>query len=905
MSIQLGLLPSGHLHCFVEDKADIAKVDALSASTNKNPILKAFSRQTGEGLFSLANSKTELELSASLYYWREFAKLYMTERCHARDISTEQISPIVPGFDSQELLQNMPPMLGAEYLSQQVLEDLWQQFDLWLCEQVNQIGGKLADFLKKKAPQWRQVGRVCFHLAENKQDPDYPFAFIATYVAQLSSTGKTQHKPLGKALQEYAGAKNKQALINLLSPVQLASESSQLIKSLVDSAEIYHPQAWDIKESYQFLKEVAIFEACGVIVKLPDWWKNRAKPKVSISIGQSTKKNFSASSLMDFNLNLALGEQNLSQQEWDQLMAAEDGLVLLKGQWVEVDKDKLAQALEHWQTLEKEFGQEGISFVAGMRLLAGAPVNLNPGSKDAQEHEWSFVHAGAGLSKLLNSLRQPETIKAAQPGKTLKANLRAYQKTGVNWLNQLTQLGLGACLADDMGLGKTIQIISLLLVIKKKQHTTSASATTLPSLLVLPASLLGNWKDELDKFAPSLNYLFVHPSLLAKTELQELAANAVIENKDIVITTYGMLLRQSWLLEQQWQLAVLDEAQAIKNPNTRQTKTVKQIKAYARIALTGTPVENRLSDLWSLFDFICPGLLGTATKFKKFSRALESRTEQQYAPLRNLVQPYILRRLKTDKSIINDLPDKTELHAYCQLTRKQATLYNKSVQDLSLALQGEDGIKRRGLVLSYILRFKQICNHPSQLNGDASYQAKESGKFSRLGEICEEIASRQEKVLIFTQFREMTDPLASFLSECFGRPGLVLHGGIAVQKRKKMVDLFQQEDGPPFFVLSIKAGGTGLNLTAASHVIHFDRWWNPAVENQATDRAFRIGQKNNVLVHKFVCKGTIEEKIDAMIAEKTTLSNDLLEANSNTLLTEMDDQELLNLVSLDVNQVQL
>jgi non-specific serine/threonine protein kinase len=317
--------------------------------------------------------------------------------------------------------------------------------------------------------------------------------------------------------------------------------------------------------------------------------------------------------------------------------------------------------------------------------------------------------------------------------------------------------------------------------------------------------------------------------------------------------------------------------------------------------------------LWSLFDFICPGLLGTAGKFKKFTQALENRQEQQYAPLRHLVQPYILRRLKTDKTIISDLPDKTEVHAYCQLSKKQAALYNKSVKTLSEALQNLEGIKRRGLVLSYLLRFKQICNHPSQLSGDGQYHtktmAKESGKFARLGEICEEIASRQEKVLIFTQFREITEPLASFLSECFGQPGLVLHGGTPIKKRKKMVDQFQQEDGPPFFVLSIKAGGTGLNLTAASHVIHFDRWWNPAVENQATDRAFRIGQKNNVLVHKFVCKGTIEDKIDSLINEKKALANELLadqssEKNSTLQITEMSDQALIDLVTLDINQVQ-
>jgi SNF2 family DNA or RNA helicase len=369
---------------------------------------------------------------------------------------------------------------------------------------------------------------------------------------------------------------------------------------------------------------------------------------------------------------------------------------------------------------------------------------------------------------------------------------------------------------------------------------------------------------------------------------------------DVVVTSYGMLLRQEWLLKIRWQLAVLDEAQAIKNPAARQTKAVKRLQADARIALTGTPVENRLSDLWSLFDFLCPGLLGTQAKFKDFAKKLGDRQENRYAPLRSLVQPYILRRLKTDRRIIDDLPEKVEVRAFCGLSKRQAAIYAKLVQELAETLKKVDGMQRRGLVLAYLMRFKQLCNHPSQLLGDGRYLAEDSGKFARLAEICEEIASRQEKALIFTQFREMTEPLAGFLGRVFGRPGLVLHGGTAVKSRKAIVDQFQRDDGPPFFVLSLKAGGTGLNLTAASHVIHFDRWWNPAVENQATDRAFRIGQQRNVLVHKFVCRGTIEERIDALIDEKRQLAADLLEGGAEKMLTEMSDAELIRFVSLDV-----
>jgi len=409
------------------------------------------------------------------------------------------------------------------------------------------------------------------------------------------------------------------------------------------------------------------------------------------------------------------------------------------------------------------------------------------------------------------------------------------------------------------------------------------------------------------RFAPTLEAAFIHPSETEKTVLAAIAGKAgeVLTKTDVVLTTYGMLFRQKWLLDMEWRLVILDEAQAIKNPSTRQTKTVKQLKADARIALTGTPVENRLSDLWSLFDFLCPGLLGSAAKFKNFVKGLEEREHDRYAPLRNLVGPYILRRLKTDKSIISDLPDKTEMKAFCGLAKKQAAIYARSVEELANALEELVGMKRRGLVLAYLMRFKQICNHPSQFLGDGGYEPADSGKFDRLRTICEEIVSRQEKVLVFTQFREITEPIAAFLEGVFGREGLVLHGGTAVKKRRTLIDMFQKEDGPPFFVLSLKAGGIGLNLTAASHVVHFDRWWNPAIENQATDRAFRIGQHRNVVVHKFICRGTVEEKIDALIEEKTNLADDILKAGAESILTEMSNEELLNVVALDIDRAGL
>ena len=791
-------------------------------------------------------------------------------------------------------------MPGAEYLTCGVLQDTWTDLDTWVRRKVAACQQGLSGFLKQRAPLWHQVGRVCFHLAENRRDPAYPFAFLATYAASITDGARVQYQPLGKALKEYAGTKNKKALIKLLSPVHLASQGSPLVKELVDSGDIYQPLAWPAGQAYRFLKEVPVFEESGVLVRLPDWWKKRPRPRVGITIGEKRQKKFDTKGMLDFKVRLALGDQELTEAEWSELIAAEEGLVLLRGQWVEVDRDKLAEALDHWKKVEQQ-ASGGLSFVEGMRLLAGAPMDLAEGDiQDDQQREWSFVQAGKWLDQVLAELRSPESLKQAKPDGDLNATLRKYQETGVSWLWFLSRLGLGACLADDMGLGKTIQVLALLLALKKKR-------TDKPSLLVLPASLMANWKSEMHRFTPTLRAKFIHPSETPKDEIARMAGSSgrALKDTDIVLTTYGMLLRQRWLQDVAWQLVILDEAQAVKNPAARQTKAVKRLEADARIALTGTPIENRLSDLWSLFDFLCPGLLGSQKTFKQFVKTLDAREHNRYAPLRGLVQPYILRRMKTDKRIIADLPDKTELRAFCGLSKRQAALYAKLVKELANLLEGLDGMKRRGLVLAYLMRFKQLCNHPSQLLGDGQFDADQSGKFSRLEEICEEIASRQEKTLVFTQFREMTEPLASFLSEIFGRGGLVLHGGTPVKRRKRLIDQFQQDDAPPFFVLSLKAGGTGLNLTAASHVIHFDRWWNPAVENQATDRAFRIGQRRNVLVHKFVCRGTVEEKIDALIEEKQQLATDLLEGGAERMLTEMSDAELINLVSLDVEKARM
>jgi len=498
---------------------------------------------------------------------------------------------------------------------------------------------------------------------------------------------------------------------------------------------------------------------------------------------------------------------------------------------------------------------------------------------------------------VLEALRGPESLAHMEPGGALRGTLRPYQQVGVRWLHFLSSLGLGACLADDMGLGKTIQVLALLIVLDRERASRS-NVPRRPSLVVAPASLLANWAAEAARFAPGLAVLVAHPSAMPAAELRTMD-EARVREADLVVTTYGAVRALPWLSACSWHLAVVDEAQAIKNPGAKQTRAVKALQARARIALTGTPIENRLGDLWSIFDFLNPGLLGSAKEFTALTKRLANRPHNAYGPLRDLVRPYILRRMKTDRAVIADLPDKTEVNAYCLLSRAQAALYEQAVQDLRDRLASADGIERRGVVLASLMRLKQICNHPSQWLGDGAWRASDSGKWARLSEVAEVIAARQEKVLVFTQFREITAPIAAHLGAVFGRPGLVLHGGTPVRARREMVRQFQEDDRTPFFVLSLKAGGTGLNLTAASHVVHFDRWWNPAVEDQATDRAFRIGQTRNVLVHKFVCRGTVEERIDALIASKRGLARDLLEGGADLLLTEMKDDDLLRLVALD------
>ncbi|PYV89355.1 MAG: ATP-dependent helicase [Acidobacteria bacterium] len=888
------LTPHGRLALAEEDGAPLLDPDLARR------LRDAFARGPGHGLLQLGAGEVGTALPPAFSFWREFGARYVTALCtqpEAEASPQDAYVPPPPDLELEWLALGAPTMMGAEYLAARVLHALWQETDAAFRLELSEWRCGVQEFLKNRNPAWNLVGRVHFNLAENRKDEEAPFAFLATYTTRLSAHAKAQHLPLGQAMREYAGAANKGRLLSLLLPVQRAAESCPWLKAMVDAGEIFHPLRWQPNKALQLLRDVPQLESAGVVVRMPaNWRSNRPpRPQVTGRVGGSTPSGLGKDALLDFRMEVTLDGETLTAEEIRELLAKSDGLALVRGRWVEVDHERLGGMIEHFGAVERTAAQNGISFGEAMRMVAGAAVGAD-GASGGTDPDWAQVVAGPWLAETLNGLRSPEGLARIDPGAALHGNLRPYQQVGMRWLYLLAKLGLGACLADDMGLGKTVQVLSLLLVLK-----TQANGQGQPNLLVAPASLLANWASELERFAPSLRALIAHPSAMNAADLKTLAPERLRE-MDLVITSYGSLLRMPWIAEASWQLVVLDEAQAIKNPDAKQTHAAKKLKAQSRFALTGTPIENRLGDLWSIFDFINPGLLGSAKEFTRFTKHLADRPHNPYGPLRELVRPYILRRLKTDKTVISDLPDKTEVKAFCQLTRKQVALYQQSVEELAELLDNTEGIQRKGLILSFLMRFKQICNHPSQWLVDGAWNEADSGKWTRLREIAEVIAAKQEKVLVFTQFRQVTAPLAEFLGSVFGRPGLVLHGETEVKKRKDLVRRFQEDESVGFFVLSLKAGGVGLNLTAASHVVHFDRWWNPAVENQATDRTFRIGQNKNVLVHKFVCRGTIEEKIDQMIEGKQQLSRELLEGGADLLLTELKDEELLRLVALDLNR---
>lgn len=784
--LQIILLPDGGL--------DLEWTDAADRMPKSRDILqrefhRRFTEAPEAALLFLGLSDPTVTLSPSLEFWRGIVSLFikrLTQTPELEALRHRVDVPLPEAGEADHVLAAAPLMTGYEYLNSETLRRVWGMLDTAFSREIKGYAGTVEDFFKTYSPSIHLVGRVYFHLVENKKD-GFPFAFLATYSTGLTKEGTSRHLPLKYAIEEHG--KDSAKLLDLLSTVHTASKESALVAGILESGEIFHPLAWTSGEAYTFLKEVSLYEKSGILCRIPDWWKGQAVGvRLSVTIGEATPSFVGMDALLAFDAGILLGDTRLSYEEALRLLASAEGLALIKNKWVAVDHERLKQSLAAYEEAAKLSDEGGLSLRDAMRLrLNPAGIFKTTGGDAGVE-----VSKGEWLASVVRRMRDPGLLESTHPSKPFRAELRPYQQKGVDWLRFLYSLGFGMCLADDMGLGKTVQMLALLSFDKGK-------AVRRASLLVLPASLIANWEAEIRRFAPALSFYIAHPGARPDKKVCVQSA-AALDKLDLVITTYAMAQRYEWIHGYEWDLVILDEAQAIKNPGTKQTKAVKKLRARNRVVMTGTPVENRLSDLWSLFDFINPGLLGTTVEFGDFCKSLSKRPEG----------------------------------------------------------------------------------------------------YARLREVCETILEKREKALVFTQFQEVTGPLKAFLEGVFGRPGLVLHGGTPVSKRKDLVERFQSGHYVPFMVLSLKAGGVGLNLTAANHVIHFDRWWNPAVENQATDRAFRIGQKRNVVVHKFISRGTIEEKIDAMIEEKTRLSQEVIRSSGEEWITEMDNKELINLFSLSL-----
>lgn len=698
--------------------------------------------------------------------------------------------------------------------------------------------------------------------------------------------------------------------------------AARLFPPLADGLRMARPTYCRLstREAYDFLcGGAAILQESGFVVQVPPWWGQTASLGLRLKLGASRDQRnrtrpavaegvsglLGMATVVEYDWELALGEEALSRDEFNQLAALKVPLVRFRGQWVELRPETVRAAAAIAQS---KVGSGRMTLAEALRLgLAGGDSGADSVADDAMFPDLDLgdlpvlTAAGEGwLGELMKQLAAGERLNPLPVPADFNGVLRPYQERGFSWLRFLEQRGLGACLADDMGLGKTIQFLAFLL------HRREQGLVSGPALLVCPTSVVGNWQREVARFAPGLRVLVHHGP---QRERGDDFVRAIAE-KDLVLSTYGLVYRdREDLARVGWDGIVLDEAQQIKNPESKQARSVCSLAAGYRLALTGTPVENRLSELWSISNFLNPGYLGTHNWFREsFARPIERyRDPARTTLLRRLVAPFILRRLKADPDVAPDLPEKQEQKVFCHLSVEQGTLYAAVVAEMLDRIAAADGLERRGLILATLSKLKQVCNHPAHFTGDGSSLAGRSGKLNRLDDLLDQVLAVDDRALLFTQFREMGTLLQRYLQHRFGREVLFLHGGTTRRARDEMVARFQSgggnddnggnDDTPSLFILSLKAGGVGLNLTAANHVFHFDRWWNPAVENQATDRAFRIGQQRNVLVHKFVCVGTVEEKIDLMIEEKLNLAAEVIGSGEDRV-TELSTVELRELFSL-------
>jgi SNF2 family DNA or RNA helicase len=796
-------------------------------------------------------------------------------------------TPSTAGFDQKinlTLLHHCIASNGASFGKNAAL-DLYQQWRTWR-DRIHHTQTAIPFYLcfQLQEPDKPEDGWELQFLVSPKQDPSLRVE-LRDYWRMRPAQRKALYKQVGENFEQ-------NLLLNL-------GYAARIYDKLWQGLETDQPVsiAMDLAGAFAFLQESAwVLESAGYKVIIPAWWtpkghkraqvKLRAKGKSLSGSQEKAKSYFSYDTLVQYQYDLAIGGETVSEKEWLALVNAKSPLVQFRGQWMHLDQDNMAQMLTFWKKQQQENPE--LSLLDFMRLTAEGGETL------AVEFD-----RGQTLAAMLDKLHDKSQLEAIADPVQLQGTLREYQKRGLSWLSYLEQLGLNGCLADDMGLGKTVQVIARF-VQEQEQSQTALN----PTLLIAPTSVVGNWRREIEKFAPHLKAIVHHGSERAK-DVAEFQAMA--QQHQIVITSFTLIRKDLKLMERvNWHRLVLDEAQNIKNPKAEQTKAILKLSAPHRLALTGTPVENRLLDLWSIFNFLNPGYLGKEVQFRKnFEMPIQKNNDtMRSATLKKLVEPFILRRVKTDQAIIKDLPEKVEQKLYCNLTKEQASLYEAVVKEVAEALNDVEGIQRKGLILATLLKLKQICNHPRQfLQDESDFTPERSHKLSRLSEMVAEVMAEGESLLVFTQFTELGEALQKYLHHTCHYNTYYLHGGTHRTKREQMIAEFQDpETEPSVFILSLKAGGVGITLTKANHVFHFDRWWNPAVENQATDRAFRIGQKKNVFVHKFVAIGTLEERIDEMIEDKKKLADSIVGADESWL-TELDNNAFKQLIALNKNAI--
>lgn len=854
----------------------------------------AFKQGAAYGMLDLLQHGLPIGSDALLTWLREQTLLHVMQYLKLLRQGTaddEARAALVPTQqDSADLLEEMPPLHAGSVCSGDIIRWFSGLWDALRHRTAQQGARTVEEWLSRLGEGWQQLGTLCFHLAENAGENATvaPFAFLATCVHRAGNDGTPRHIPLGLAARQCG--EDTAALADLLRPLQRAAAGSDFLQQLINSGQIYAPCAWTARQAHAYLENLPEVEAAGIEPRMVNLWKSlppRAELQVQLEQSGDSRPNRAPSlqinSLLRFFPRIVLGNDALTDEELEELLRSEDGLVRFRGEWVRVDAEKLRHLLESWRQAAR-MSAAGIPLLAGLRWLLGKHPQRLPNLPPPEDSVAAVP--GKGLEEALQRLSRPSTPPQISP--QLDKILRPYQKEGVRFLCGTTEKGFGACLADDMGLGKTLQVIAWLTHL---HHTGELNHTA--ALVVAPASLLTNWQEEISRFAPHLNCKLLHPDTLSTAETETLRrapAKLLQDGTHVALTTYGMATRMAELLAPTPLPAlVLDEAQAIKNAGSQRTRAIMQLQAERRIAITGTPVENNLSELRSLFEFLIPGLLGGESEFNAFIRQCGT----DYAPLRKLIRPFTLRRRKTDPDLLPDLPPKTEQAAWCNLTPEQTRLYAAEVDHLRAVMAEPDPQTRLTLVLPVLGRLKQICNHPAQYRGESYYDPMQSGKMQRLAHLARSIAAAGEACLVFTQYRTIIPALQDMLSSIFEHPGLVLHGGTPLKERQDCVNAFNTPGGPPFMILSLKAAGTGLTLTRARHVIHFDRWWNPAVENQASDRAHRIGQQQNVLIHPLICRGTIEENIHHMLTRKRELADSLLGSGLENLLDELKLEDLL------------